>query len=87
MVLHFTIVNSLAELEQICQGFSFFKFNSLMKSHTELIKTARYLQDKIKAVLSPKGSVEGRHFSLRDYYNTCILYLKVKRDHPTLKIQ
>lgn len=68
IVLHFTIGNSLAELEQLRHGLSFLKFDSLMKNHTDLVKsafrpstnpiTARYLQDEFKPLLSPSGSVK-----------------------------
>jgi len=68
VVLHFTIVNSLAEIEQLHQGLAFLKFDRLMKSHTDLIitvfrpsqslNTASYLQDEFRITLSPKGSVK-----------------------------
>ena len=60
LCLHYTILTSLAELEQLRRGLSIQKFDSLMKSHPQLIRqaflppessiTSVYLQDLLQPI-------------------------------------
>ena len=66
MCLHYSILVSLAELEQLRRGLAIQKFNSLMESYPQLIRkafqppqqeiTSEFIEDLFDAVLSPKGS-------------------------------
>ena len=62
--LHFTVLNSLAELEQLRRGLAMQKFDSLMQSSPSIRKafqhsskiTADFIQDFYPASFSPAGS-------------------------------
>ena len=66
MCLHYSILVSLAELEQLRHGMAVQKFDSLMASFPQLLQkafqpsqrtiTSEYIQDIFVAVLSPVGS-------------------------------
>ena len=66
MCLHFAILVSLAELEQLRRGFSMLKFSSLMEVYPDVLRKAfeppeikvssDYIQDLFKPILSPNGS-------------------------------
>ena len=54
LCLHYTILTSLAELEQLRRGLSIQKFDSLMKSHPQLIRQAFLpLESSITSVYLP----------------------------------
>ncbi len=65
MCLHYTILVSLAELEQLRRGLAVQNFNSLMDSYPALLRTAfeppqheissSFIQDMFLAEFSPKG--------------------------------
>ena len=53
MCLHYTVLASLAELEQLRRGLSVQKFNSLMESSPQLIRKAFVPPDtKIRVIFS-----------------------------------
>ena len=66
MCLHYSVLASLAELEQLRRGLSVQKFNSLMESSPQLIQKAfvppdtkissDFLEDLYVPIFSPKGS-------------------------------
>ena len=66
MSLHFSVLVSLAELEQLRRGLEIQKFSSLLQLHPNVIRraflppnqhiTAEFIQDMYVPVLSPKGS-------------------------------
>ena len=66
MCLHYSILLSLAELEQLRRGLAVQKFDFLMESFPQLLQkafqpsqceiTSEYIQDLFYAVLSPIGS-------------------------------
>ena len=65
MCLHYTILVSLAELEQLRRGLCFMKFNLLMESQRDLVSqafcppsaiTAEFIQDMFTPMFSPRGN-------------------------------
>ena len=66
MCLHFAILVSLAELEQLRRGLAIQKFSSLMESHPQTMRkafeppeikvTSDFIQDLFVPTLSPNGS-------------------------------
>ncbi len=66
MCLHYSVLVSLAELQQLRRGLAIQKFDSLMQSFRQLIRkafqppeckvTSDYLQDLFAAEFSPRGS-------------------------------
>ena len=66
MCLHYSILVSLAELEQLRRGLDIQRFDSLMESFPQLLRkdfqspvceiTSEYVQDLFVALLSPVGS-------------------------------
>ena len=66
MCLHYSVLVSLAELEQLRRGLAIQKFNSLMDSYPQLLRkafqppqckiTSEYIQDLFVAGFSPMGS-------------------------------
>lgn len=66
MCLHYSILVSLAELEQLRRGLAIQKFDSLMESFPQPLRkafqpptceiTSEYVQDLFVALLSPVGS-------------------------------
>ena len=66
MCLHFSVLVSLAELEQLRRGLSLLNFNSLVCSYPDILKkvfqppeceiTRDYVQDLLVAAFSPNGS-------------------------------
>ena len=66
MCLHYSVLVSLAELEQLRRGLAVQKFDSLMESFPQLLRkafqpyqckiTSVYIQDLFVAGLSPVGS-------------------------------
>lgn len=66
MCLHYSVLVSLAELEQLCRGLAIQKFDSLMESYPQLFRKAfqtpqckiisKYIQDLFVTGFSPMGS-------------------------------
>ena len=62
LCLHYTVLSSLAELEQLRRGLAVQKFNSLMESFPQLLRgafqplTSEMIQDLFVANFSPPGS-------------------------------
>ena len=66
MCLHYSVLTSLAEMEQLRRGLAIQKFNSLMESHPQAIRkafepseievTSDFLQDLFVPVFSAQGS-------------------------------
>ena len=66
MCLHFSILVSLAELEQLRHGLAIQKFESLMHAFPSILKkvfqpptfalTSEYIQDLLDPIFSPVGS-------------------------------
>lgn len=65
MCLHFSILVSLAELEQLRHGLAIQKFESLMHAYPHILKkvqpptfavTSEYIQDLLDPTFSPVGS-------------------------------
>ena len=64
--LHYSVLASLAELEQLRRGFSIHKFDSLLQNYPEIMYeafqpsdyqlTSRYIRDLFKPLFSSKGS-------------------------------
>ena len=71
MCLHYTILCSLAELEQFRRGLSTGQFSNIIESHSELFRplflhsdehiTCSFLQDLYEVEYSPIGSTQRAH--------------------------
>ena len=84
LCLHYCILSSLAELEQLKRGLTFQKFNLLMEEHPGLLRsafhppkieiTSDFIQDLFELVYYPKGS--NQRLKEEEIVFTWIQYLK-----------